>query len=131
MSIFTQGARALARNAGKIIKGVKGSGQLIKKGIKGSGELINRGIKGSGQIVQNVKNLFKATPKPAGVVVEKVLNKGGVKNIKKITKITGKFDETLQTGLPSISDIPKTGFTRQVVKKADRLKIAKQKFKNM
>ena len=129
MSIFTQGAKALARNAGKIVRGIKGSGQLIKKGVKGSGELINRGIKGSGQIIENVKGLFKA--KPAGVVVEKVLNKGGAKNIKKITKITGKFDETLKTGLPAISDIPKKGFTRQVVKKADRLKIAKQKFKNM
>lgn len=131
MSIFTQGARILAKNAGKIVRGIKSSGQIINKGVKGSGELINRGIKGSGQIVQRVQNLFKATPKPAGVVVEKVLKKGGAKNIKKITKITGKFDETLTTGLPSISDIPKTGFTRQVVKKADRLKIAKQKFKNM
>ena len=129
MSIFTQGAKALARNAGKIVKGIKSSGQLIKKGVKGSGELINRGIKGSGQIIENVKGLFKA--KPAGVVVEKVIQRGGPKNIKKITKITGKFDETLKTGLPAISDIPKTGFTRQVVKKADRLKIAKQKFKNM
>jgi len=130
MSIFTQGAKALARNAGKIVKGVKSSGQIINKGIKSSGQLINRGIKWSGQIIENVKGLFKA--KPAGVVVEKVLKKGGPKNIKKITKITtGKFDETLTTGLPSISDIPKKGFTRQVVKKADRLKIAKQKFKNM
>ena len=129
MSIFTQGAKALARNAGKIVRGVKSSGQLINKGIKSSGQLINRGIKSSGQIVENVKGLFKA--KPAGVVVEKVLKKGGPKNIQKITKITGKFDETLVTGLPAISDIPKKGFTRQVVKKADRLKIAKQKFKNM
>ena len=129
MSIFTQGAKALARNAGKIVRGIKSSGTLIKKGVKSSSELINRGIKGSGQIIENVKGLFKAKP---AVVVEKVLKKGGPKNIKKITKITtGKFDETLTTGLPSISDIPKKGFTRQVVKKADRLKIAKQKFKNM
>ena len=129
MSIFTQGVKFIAKNARKLVRGVKSSGQLINKGIKGSGQLINKGIKGSRQIIENVKGLFKA--RPAGVVVENVIQKGGPKNITKITQIAGKFDETLQTGLPAISDIPITGFTKQVVTKADRLRIAKQKFKNM
>ena len=112
MSILTQGAKAIGRNAGKIIKGIKQGAPAIVKGIKSSGVSIGKGLKSAGSAtggllsrtasatsgavssagsainkgasavggavgkgVQKVKGLFK--PKPAGVVVEKVIQKGG------------------------------------------------------
>jgi len=45
MSILTQGAKIIGRNAGKIIKGIKSSGPAIVKGIKSSGVSIGKGLK--------------------------------------------------------------------------------------
>ena len=171
MSFITQGVAAIARNAGKIaraVKGIKNSGPAIVKGIKSSGVAIGKGLKNSGaalnrgatavssgataagQSIKNtassagqaiskgaskVKNLF--AKKPAGVVVEKVIKKGGppVKPILRTRvregnfRVAGKFDETIPSGLKNIQDIAKTKGTKQVLTKAQRLNKARDTFK--
>lgn len=108
----------------KLIKGVKGSGGTLVKGLK-------RGFKGAqgvGQsLINRTTNLFKATPKPKGVVKETVIKRG--KDISKQPIIKpfftkGKFDESLIKIKP-IKEIPKKKFVRQGLKKAQRLELAK------
>lgn len=172
MSFITEGAKFIGRNAGKIVKAVKGlknTGPALVKGVKSSGVAIGKGLKSAGTAlggigqsasqsasaaatsaskaaavardtigagVTKVKNLFGR--KPQGVVVEKVLSKGGppVKPILR-TRVRhgnfaapGRFDETLTTGLKNIQDIPKTGVPKQALTKTQRLGAAKETFRS-
>ena len=57
MSFITQGVKAIARNAGKIVKAVKGiknSGPVITKGIKSSGVYIGKGLKSAGTALSGI-----------------------------------------------------------------------------
>lgn len=159
MSFFTQGVAALARNAGKIVKvvkGIKNTGPALVKGIKSSGVAIGKGLKNSGAVLNRgatavssgatsvgqsiskgaskVKKLFA---RPQGVVVEKVIKKGGppVKPILRTRvregnfRVAGKFDETIPSGLKNIQDIAKKGVPKQVLTKAQRLNKARDTFK--
>jgi hypothetical protein len=172
MSYITQGVAAITRNAGKIvraIKGIKNTGPALIKGVKSSGVAIGKGLKSAGTAVSGigqstsqaastaattastaaatirdtigagvtkVKNLFPK--KPAGVVRETVISKGGPapKQILR-TRVRegnfaapGRFDESLTTGLKNIQDIPKTGIPKQVLTKTERLGAAKDAFRS-
>ena len=172
MSFLTEGAKIIGRNAGKIVKAVKGlknTGPMLVKGVKSSGVYIGKGLKSAGTAlsggasavstgasqaatsaskaaavardtigagVTKVKNLFGR--KPQGVVIEKVISKGGPtpKPILR-TRVRqgnfaapGRFDETLTTGLKNIQDIPKTGVTKQVLTKSQILGAAKETFRS-
>ena len=171
MSFLTEGAKFIGRNAGKIVKAVKGlknTGPMLVKGVKSSGVYIGKGLKSAGTAlsggataigqsasaagqsvsatassagqaigkgVSRVKKLFS---RPAGVVRETVISKGGPtpKPILR-TRVRqgnfaapGRFDETLTTGLKNIQDIPKTGVTKQVLTKSQRLGAAKETFRS-
>ena len=169
MSIFTQGAKIIGRNAGKIVKGIKRGVPSLIKGVKSSGVNIGKGLKSAGTAlggigqsasqsasaagasvskaaavardtigagVTKVKNLFGR--KPAGVVKEVVIKKGGppVKPILRTRVRQGNFatpsryDETLTTGLKNIQDIPKSGIPKQVLTKTERLGAAKDAFRS-
>lgn len=110
-------AKATAKSLPKVIKGVKSGGVRAIKGVKRSGSRIVKGIKGM------------VGGRPRGVMKESIIQRG-TRPIKEM-KILGKFDETLQTGLPAIRDIPKTGFVKQTLSKAQRLKMAKQSIRNI
>ena len=172
MSFLTEGAKFIGRNAGKIVKAVKGiknSGSTITKGLKSSGGYIGKGLKSAGTAlsgsataigqsasaagasvsaaassagqaigkgVSRVKNLFPK--KPAGVVKEVVLSKGGPKPKQILrTRIRqgnfatpSRFDESLTTGLKNIQDIPKSGVPKQTLTKSQRLGAAKDAFRS-
>ena len=178
MSILTQGAKAIGRNAGKIIKGIKQGAPAVIKGIKSSGVSIGKGLKSAssagagllsrtgssvggavstaggainrgaaaagsaataagqtirnttsavgsavGKGVQKVKNLFKA--KPQGVVVEKVIKKGGPpkKPVLRTRVREGNFSSTgdPNLGIKQIEKVMKKGLAKKnavkVVKK--------------
>lgn len=112
-------AKATAKTIPKVIRGsARGTGKVIK-GIKRGGE---RAIKG-------VKGFFGGGKMKPAVIREQVIQKGS-RPVKQM-KILGKFDETIPTGLPAIRDIPKTGFVKQTLSKAQRLKNAKQAIRNI
>jgi hypothetical protein len=160
MSIFTQGVKFIAKNTGKIIRGIKQSAPAIVKGVKGSTVSIGKGLKSAGsatvgllsrtasstgqavssatqtakntasavtgavtKAVQNVKNLFKA--KPQGVVVEKVIQKGGPQVPKKPVLRTrvreGNFNSTSDSSL-GIKEIEKVVKKNLAVKDAIPIK---------
>ena len=57
MSFITQGVKAIARNAGKIVKAVKGiknSGPVITKGIKSGSGYIGKGLKSAGTALSGI-----------------------------------------------------------------------------
>jgi hypothetical protein len=145
------------KNSGPaLVKGIKSSGVAIGKGLKNSGAALNRGATAvstgataAGQSIKNtassagaaiskgaskVKKLFT---RPQGVVVEKVIKKGGppVKPILRTRvregnfRVAGKFDETIPSGLKNIQDIPKKGIPKQVLNKTQRLNKARDTFK--
>jgi hypothetical protein len=119
---------ALSSGATAVSSGATAAGQSIKNTASYAGEAISKGA-------SKVTNLFGK--KPAGVVVEKVIQKGGppVKPILRTRvregnfRVAGKFDETIPSGLKNIGDIPKTGVPNQVLSKAERLNIARDTFK--
>ena len=156
MSILTQGATAIAKNVGKIAKGIKQGAPAIVKGIKSSSGAIGKGLKSAGGAigrgasavggavstvgqsarntassagqaigkgVQKVKNLFKA--KPQGVVVEKVIKKGGVpkKPVLRTRVREGNFSSTADKNL-GIKQIEKN--VKKALQKKDAVKIVKK-----
>lgn len=171
MSFITEGAKFIGRNAGKIVKAVKGlknTGPALVKGVKSSGGYIGKGLKSAGTAIggsataigqsasaagasvsaaassagqaigKGVSRVKKLFARPQGVVVEKVISKGGppVKPILR-TRVRhgnfaapGRYDETLSTGLKNIQDIPKTGVTKQTLTKTQRLGAAKDAFRS-
>ena len=160
MSFLTEGAKFLGRNAGKIVKGIKRGVPALIKGVKSSGGYIGKGLKNTGAAlsraattdstaastaaatvrdtigagVSRVKNLFGR--KPQGVVVEKVISKGGptpkpiLRTRVREGNFAARFDETLPTGLKNIQDIPKTGIPSQTLTKSERLGAAKDAFRS-
>jgi len=160
VAAITRNAGKIARavkgikNSGPAItKGLKSSGVYIGKGLKNTGAAISSGASAVstgasaaatsaskaaavardtiGAGVTKVKNLFGR--KPAGVVKEVVLSKGGPTPkplLRTRVREIGRFDETLTTGLKNIQDIPKTGVPKQVLTKSERLGAAKQQFRS-
>ncbi len=171
MSFLTEGAKFIGRNAGKIVKAVKGlknSGSVITKGVKSSGVYIGKGLKSAGTAIgggataigqsasaagqsvsaaassagqaigKGVSRVKKIFTRPAGVVRETVISKGGPapKQILRTRvregnfRVAGKFDETIPTGLKNIQDIAKKGVPKQALTKTERLGAAKQQFRS-
>jgi len=54
MSFITQGVKAIARNAGKIVKGIKQGGPSLVKGVKSSGVYIGKGLKNTGAALSGI-----------------------------------------------------------------------------
>ena len=155
---IARAVKGLKNSGSTITKGLKSSGVYIGKGLKNTGTAISGGATaistGASQAatsaskaaavardtigagVTKVKNLFGR--KPQGVVIEKVISKGGPapKPILR-TRVRqgnfatpGRFDETLTTGLKNIQDIPKTGIPKQALTKTERLGAAKDAFRS-
>ena len=171
MSFITEGAKFIGRNAGKIVKAVKGiknSGSVITKGLKSSGGYIGKGLKSAGTAIgggatavgqsasaagasvsaaassagqaigKGVSRVKKIFSRPAGVVRETVISKGGPTpkpllrtRIRQGNFATpSRFDESLTTGLKNIQDIPKSGVPKQTLTKTQRLGAAKDAFRS-
>ena len=145
-------AKGIKSSGPAIIKGIKSSGVSIGKGLKSGGSatvgLLSRSATSTGQAataagqtirntassvgtvigkgVQKVKNLFKA--KPQGVVVEKVIKKGGKAPVPKKpvlrTRVReGNFSSTgdPNLGIKQIEKIVKKGLAKK-----DAVKVVKK-----
>lgn len=106
------GRKGLKAGQGKIVKGLKSTMPKIVKGLKAG--------------VSRVRNLFKATPQPQGILKETVIKRG----TRPVAKIAGKFDETLLKGMKPIQDISRKPFVKQTLTKAQRLANAKSSIKS-
>ena len=93
MSFLTQGASFIGRNAGKIVKAVKGiknSGPALVKGVKSSGVYIGKGLKsagtaigGAGQSVTQAASAAGASASTAAATARDTIGKG-VSRVKKL-----------------------------------------------
>ena len=91
MSILTQGARAIAKNAGKIVKGIKSSGPAIVKGIKSSGVSIGKGLKsGAGAIGRGAAAAGGAAT-AAGTAIRNTTSAAGTAIGKGVQKVKNLF----------------------------------------
>ena len=74
MSYITQGVAAITRNAGKIVravKGIKNSGPAITKGLKSSGVYIGKGLKSAGTSIGAGATAVGQSASAAGASVSK------------------------------------------------------------
>ena len=76
MSILTQGAKIIGRNAGKIIKGIKQGAPAVIKGIKSSGVSIGKGLKSAGSASVGLLSRGSAAAGSAATAAGQTINRG-------------------------------------------------------
>jgi len=116
MSIFTQGAKALARNAGKIVKGIKRGVPSLIKGVKSSGVNIGKGLKntgaalsGIGQTASQAASAAATSASKAATVARDTIGKGVTKVKRLFTRPQGVVKEVvIKKGGPTPKPILRT-----------------------
>ncbi len=94
MSFITQGAAAIARNAGKIakvVKGIKNSGPALVKGIKSSGVAIGKGLKNSGAALSRGATAVSSGATAAGQSIKNTASSAGQAISKGASKVKKLF----------------------------------------
>ena len=80
MSFITQGAKFIGRNAGKIVKAVKGlknTGPALVKGVKSSGGYIGKGLKSTGTALSGGATAIGQSASAAGASVSAAASSAG------------------------------------------------------
>ena len=119
MSFITQGAAAIARNAGKIaraVKGIKNSGPAIVKGIKSSGVNIGKGLKSASGALSRGATAISSGATAAGQSIKntassagQAISKGASKVKKLFTRPQGVVKEVvIKKGGPPVKPILRT-----------------------
>ena len=119
MSFLTEGAKFIGRNAGKIVKAVKGiknSGPVITKGLKSSGVYIGKGLKSAGTALGGIGQSASQSASAAGASVSKAaavardtIGKGVTKVKRLFTRPQGVVKEVvIKKGGPAPKQILRT-----------------------
>ena len=119
MSFITQGVSAIARNAGKIaraVKGIKNSGPAIVKGIKSSGVNIGKGLKSASGALSRGATAISSGATAAGQSIKntassagQAISKGASKVKKLFTRPQGVVKEVvIKKGGPPVKPILRT-----------------------